>query len=65
LDKIEYFETASVESDFGGIAYMTNITREISKFAADISYDDLPYEVVKETKRLILDSMGCTVGGID
>jgi 2-methylcitrate dehydratase PrpD len=65
LDKIEHFETASVESDFKGIAYMTNITSEISKFAADVSYDDLPYEVVKETKRLILDSIGCTVGGIE
>ena len=44
---------------------MTDITGEISKFAADISYDNLPYEVIQETKRLILDSIGCAVGGIE
>ena len=44
---------------------MTNITRDISKFAAEVRYEDLPYEVVQETKRLILDSIGCTIGGIE
>lgn len=42
-----------------------NITQRISRFAADINYEDIPHEVVEESKRLILDSMGCAIGGVD
>jgi 2-methylcitrate dehydratase PrpD len=41
-----------------------SITREFAKFAAESSYDKLPSSVVRETKRLILDSVGCALGGL-
>jgi hypothetical protein len=41
-----------------------DITGEISRFAETISYDDLPSKVIEETKRLILDSIGCAIGGV-
>ncbi len=40
------------------------ITGEIARFASELKYEDLPPEVVNETKRLILDSLGCAVGGL-
>ena len=42
-----------------------DITGEISRFAETISFDALPGTVVDETKRLILDSIGCAIGGIN
>lgn len=41
-----------------------DITGEISRFAETISYDALPRTVIDETKRLILDSIGCAIGGV-
>lgn len=41
-----------------------DITGEISRFAETISYDALPSKVIEETKRLILDSIGCAIGGV-
>ena len=41
-----------------------DITGEISRFAEAISYDALPGKVIHETKRLILDSIGCAIGGV-
>ena len=41
-----------------------DITGEISRFAETISYDALPDTVIEETKRLILDSIGCAIGGV-
>ena len=40
---------------------MTDITRQLATFAADLAYDDLPIEVVERTKRLILDLTGVMV----
>lgn len=40
-----------------------NSTKLISEFIANTRYGDLPKEVVNETKRIILDSIGCMVGG--
>jgi len=41
-----------------------DITAEISRFAERISYDELPDAVVEQTKRLVLDSIGCAIGGV-
>lgn len=41
-----------------------SITAEIARFAAEIQYDNLPPFVVLETKKLLLDSIGCAIGGI-
>ncbi|MBW2038772.1 MAG: MmgE/PrpD family protein [Deltaproteobacteria bacterium] len=40
------------------------ITREIARFATELKYEDLPLEVVNEIKRLMLDSLGCALGGL-
>lgn len=39
-------------------------TGDIARFAADTQFRDLPVEVVQETKRLILDTLGCAIGGL-
>ncbi|KPK29677.1 MAG: hypothetical protein AMK69_05815 [Nitrospira bacterium SG8_3] len=41
-----------------------DITGEIARFAETISYDALPSRVIDETRRLILDSTGCAIGGV-
>jgi len=41
-----------------------NVTTELARFAAEMSYDELPASVVRQTKRLILDSVGCALGGL-
>lgn len=40
------------------------ITRDLADFAASIRYDQLPPFVVAETKRLLLDTIGCALGGL-
>ena len=40
------------------------VTRELARFAAEMSYEELPASAVRQTKRLILDSVGCAVGGL-
>ncbi|MBU3948302.1 MAG: MmgE/PrpD family protein [Proteobacteria bacterium] len=41
-----------------------SLTQEIARFAAEIQYENLPSFVVSETKKLLLDSIGCAIGGI-
>ena len=43
---------------------MSSVTQELADFAVDISYEELPLEVVHESKRLLLDSLGCAIGGL-
>jgi len=44
---------------------MPNIAEQLAAYAAELSYDDLPAEVVHQTKRTILDTVGCAFGGFD
>ncbi len=39
------------------------ISQQISEFAVNLKYDDLPREVVGEVKRYLYDSIGCAYGG--
>lgn len=39
-----------------------SIARQISEFAVNLSYKDLPQEVVHEVKRYLFDSIGCAYG---
>jgi 2-methylcitrate dehydratase PrpD len=39
------------------------VSRTLAEFASTLRYDDLPEEVVREAKRLILDTVGCGLGG--
>lgn len=41
------------------------LVQQLADFAAKASYDSLPPAVVHECKRLILDSIGCAIGGLD
>ena len=40
---------------------MMDITRRLASFAAELSYQDLPKDVVERTKRVFLDGTGITV----
>ncbi len=39
------------------------ITARISRWACDLTYEDLGAEAVREAKRYLLDSVGCALGG--
>ncbi len=41
------------------------LINQLSAFAVNTRFDDLPAEVVDETKRLILDSLGCALAAIE
>jgi len=43
---------------------MDSLTRQIVSFVTDTAYEDLPLEVIHETKRLLLDSIGCALGAV-
>jgi 2-methylcitrate dehydratase len=39
------------------------VAETLARYAASLKYEDLPAEVVRETKRLMIDSIGCGLGG--
>jgi 2-methylcitrate dehydratase PrpD len=43
---------------------MTTLIETLAGFAADTRYEALPSEVAQESKRLLLDSLGCALGGL-
>jgi 2-methylcitrate dehydratase PrpD len=43
-------------------ADQANVTDELVKFVANTTYDDLPPEVIRETKRSLLNWMGVAIG---
>ncbi len=42
---------------------MTTIVEQSSSYAAALRFEDLPREVVRQATRLIIDTMGCALGG--
>ena len=44
---------------------MTTLVEQLSAYAAHLRYEDLPPEVVHQAKRLIVDTIGCALGGYD
>jgi 2-methylcitrate dehydratase PrpD len=42
----------------------TNLTQTLAEFTVGTRYGDLPAPVVRESKRLLLDTIGCAVGAI-
>ena len=42
---------------------MTTIAEQLSSYSTSLRYDDLPAEVVHQTKRMIIDTLGCALGG--
>lgn len=43
---------------------MDNVTEKLADFVTMIKFDDLPQSVVHETKRVLLDSIGCALAGL-
>ncbi len=43
---------------------MSNLAEEFANFAVNSRFEDLPPAIVHESKRLLLDSIGCALGGI-
>ncbi len=41
-----------------------NLAEKLSRFAADLTYDDLTPTAIHEAKRRILDSLGCAMGAM-
>ena len=39
------------------------VAQELSEYAAKLSYEALPSDVVHQTKRMVLDTLGCALGG--
>mgnify|MGYP001563125583 CR=1 FL=1 len=40
-----------------------SVARELAKSAKRLTFEDLPPHVVLQTKRLMLDTLGCAIGG--
>lgn len=41
------------------------IARALARFALDTRFEDLPGDVVHQTKRVVLDTLGCAIGGYE
>jgi 2-methylcitrate dehydratase len=44
---------------------MATLVEQIGAYAAALRYEDLPPEVIQTAKRVIIDSIGCALGGYD
>jgi 2-methylcitrate dehydratase len=44
-------------------ARSSTITAKVAEWAAEVSYTDLPAEVVRQAKRFLMDAVGCALGG--
>jgi len=44
---------------------MATLVEHMSAYAAALRYEDLPPEVIQTAKRVIIDSIGCALGGYD
>lgn len=40
-----------------------SVARELAKYATSLTFQDLPPDVIHQTKRLVLDTLGCAIGG--
>jgi len=47
------------------IIMVNDISGTLANFSSKLQFDDLPEDVVHETKRIILDVMGCALGSLD
>jgi len=43
---------------------MSSITKELAKFALETKWEDLSPSIVHETKRVIMDTIGCAIGAL-
>ena len=45
------------------ITNQPTLSQTIADYAFNLKYEDIPPEVVRTTKRIILDTIGCAIGG--
>ena len=45
------------------VANQPTLSQTIADYAVNLKYEDIPPEVVRTTKRIILDTIGCAIGG--
>ena len=43
---------------------MDNVLQSLARFVSETRYEDLPAAVVSETKRILLDSIGCALSSL-
>lgn len=40
-----------------------SVARELAKYATSLTFQDLPPDVIHQTERVVLDTLGCAIGG--
>lgn len=40
-----------------------SVARELARYAVGLTFEDMPPDVVHQTKRIVLDTLGCAIGG--
>ena len=43
---------------------MSAITRGLAEFAVNTQYEDLPPRIIKETKLILMEHIGCALGAL-
>lgn len=41
------------------------LARELARYARNLTFQDVPSDVIQQTKRVLLDTLGCAIGGHD
>ena len=42
-----------------------SVARDLATFTSSLTFQDLPPDVIHQTKRVVLDTLGCAIGGYD
>jgi 2-methylcitrate dehydratase len=42
---------------------MTTLVQQLSRYTAELQYEHLPHAVIHQAKRLLIDTVGCALGG--
>jgi len=40
-----------------------SVAKELAKKVRDFKFSDIPSDVIHQTKRMMLDTLGCAIGG--
>ena len=44
---------------------MPSMAESLASYASTLNYENVPVEVVHQAKRMIIDTLGCALGGYD
>jgi 2-methylcitrate dehydratase len=58
-------QDAAAPHPLAGAGGQASIARQLARYAAGLTYDGLPDDVIRLAKRAILDTIGCAFGGYD